>query len=265
MSGARRVEGAGVELAYEETGSGDPLVLVHGTAGARWTWDELEPLVSDSFRTIRYDRRGYGESGEPQDYRRTSVEEQADDLIALMRGLDAAPAWLCGHSWGAMTCLDVALREPGLVRGTVLIEPPMLWLASDGNEATSRLRVAIEEGAAAHGSNGAIAAFVREVCGPGTLDLMGRERAEDSLRHPRGFATDLGALGHWSAPMRALRELDLPVVMVAGTRSPPAYREPSEVLARTIPGARLRLCDSGHLVPNEQPQAVADAIRELAG
>ena len=55
-----------------------------------------------------------------------------------------------------------------------------------------------------------------------------------------------------------------PVVMVAGTRTPKPYREPSEVLARMIPGAELLECDSGHLVPNEQPQVVADAIRSLA-
>ncbi|HEX8648196.1 MAG TPA: alpha/beta fold hydrolase [Thermoleophilaceae bacterium] len=261
---AATVEGAGVELAYEEAGSGEPLVLVHGTASMRSIWDEVAELVSGEFRTIRYDRRGWGESGEPEGYRGTTIEEQADDLIALLRALDAAPALLCGHSLGAMTCLDAIVREPSLVRAAVLIEPPMLWLSERGAEAVSQQRAAIEEGAAAHGSNGAFAAFTRVVCGPQALDVVGRERATATLAYPRAFAADLGAVSNWSAPPRALRAIATPVVLVAGTRTPAPYRDPAVALAGIIPGAELRECDSGHLVPNERPEAVADAIRSLA-
>ena len=259
------VEGAGVELAYEESGEGPPLVLVHGTASSRSIWDELVPLVSGSFRTIRYDRRGYGESGEPEGYTGTSVEEHGDDLRALLRGLDAAPALLCGHSFGAMTCLDVLVREPSLARAAVLLEPPMLWVAPSGAETMSALRSAIDDGAAEHGSSGAIAAFTREVCGPQALDIVGQARSVTALRNPRAFAADLGAVGNWSVPPRSLRELTTPIVLVAGTRTPAGWREPAEVLARMIPSAELRESDSGHLVPNEDPELVADSIHALAG
>jgi pimeloyl-ACP methyl ester carboxylesterase len=261
---AATVEGAGVELAYEEAGSGDPLVLVHGTASMRSIWDEVAELVAREFRTIRYDRRGWGESGEPEGYVRATLEEHGDDLIALLRGLDAAPAFLCGHSLGAMACLDVIVREPALVRGAVLVEPPMLWLSERGAEATSALRAAIEEDTARYGSAGAFGAFVRQVCGPQTLDVVGRERAEAPLAFPRALAADLGAVNEWSVQPRALRSIETPVVMVAGTHTPAAYREPAIALARMIPGARLVEAESGHLVPNEQPATVADAIRSLA-
>lgn len=261
---AAKVEGAGVELAYDERGAGEPVVLVHGAASMRSIWDEVRDALGDGFRTIAYDRRGYGESGEPEDYRRTTVFEHGDDLIALLRGLDLAPAVLCGHSFGAMTCLDAVMREPGLVRGAVLIEPPMLWLAAGGAEAMSALHGAIEEGAAEHGSAGAIGAFVREVCGDHALESVGRERATAALAHPRGFGADMGAVGDWSVPPREIRAIETPVVMVAGTRTPQAYREPATVLARMIPGAELREADSGHLVPNEAPGVVAQAVRQLA-
>lgn len=257
------VEGAGVELAYDERGAGPPLVLVHGTASTRTTWDEVLEALGDEFRAIAYDRRAYGESGEPEGYRRTTIEEHGDDLIALLRGLDLAPALLCGHSFGAMTCLDVVVREPELVRGAVLAEAPMLWLASGGAEATSELRAAIQEGAEENGSNGAIAAFARVVCGPESVDVVGYERAVAALRYPRGFAADIGAVGDSSVPPRALRAISTPITLVAGNRTPQAYREPSEVLAEMIPSAELREADSGHLVPNEAPEVLADAIREL--
>lgn len=260
---ARTVEGAGVELAYDERGEGPPLVLVHGTASSRTIWNEVLEALGDGFRTIAYDRRGYGESGEPEDYRRSSVEEHADDLIALLRGLDAAPALLCGHSFGAMTSLAALIREPELVRGAVLLEPPMLWVAPGGAKAASELRAAIEEGAAEHGSNGAIAAFTREVCGPNALEVVGYERARAALERPRGFATDIGAVGDWSVSGGDFRGIETPVILVAGTRTPPPWREPTEVLARMIPGAELREAESGHLLPNEAPGAVVEAIREM--
>ena len=258
------VEGAGVELAYDERGYGEPVVLVHGTASTRAIWDEVREELIGEFRTIAYDRRAYGDSGEPEGYAATTVGEHGDDLIAVLRELDLAPALLCGHSFGAMTCLDVIVREPELVRAAVLVEPPMLWLSSGGAAATSELYAEIQAAAAERGSSGAIAAFTRLVCGPHALDVVGQERAMSALRYPRAFAADLAAAANWSVPPRELRSIETPIVMVAGWRTPQAYREPSEALARMIPGAELREADSWHLVPNEAPETVADAVRSIA-
>lgn len=258
------VEGAGVELAYDERGEGPPVVLVHGTASTRTIWDEVIDALGGGFRAIRYDRRAYGESGQPEGYSRTTIAEHGDDLIAVLRELDAAPALLCGHSFGAIACLDVVVREPELVRGAVLAEPPMLWLASAGAEAMSELRTEIEDGARERGAAGAIAGFVRVVCGPDAGEIVGQERGLESFRYPIGFAADIGAVGDSSFAPRDLRAISTPVVLFAGTRTPRAYREPCEVLAGMIPGAELREVDSGHLIPNEAPDAVAGAIRELA-
>ena len=262
---ATTVEGAGVELAYDERGDGRPVVLVHGTAATRAIWDEVwDELAGDGLRLIRYDRRGYGESGAPEGYTSTTVEEHGDDLIALLRALDATPALLVGHSFGAIACLDALVREPELAIGAVLAEPPMLWLASAGAEAYSEMREAMEEAAAERGVAGAITAFTREVCGPDAFDVVGMPRAMSALDSPRAFAADIGAASGWSVPPRQLRGLQKPVVMFAGRRTPQAWREPAEVLAEMIPGAELREVESAHLIPNAAPEAMADAIRALA-
>src|SRR4051812_49761950 len=83
------VEGAGVELAYEDSAADGPaVVLVHGMAADRTTWH----VGLDGARTVTYDRRGYGGSGAPEPYGRTTVAEQAEDLVALLRSVDATPA-----------------------------------------------------------------------------------------------------------------------------------------------------------------------------
>ena len=256
------VEAAGVELAYDERGSGQGVVLVHGLACPRSLWRETVEALGEDVRTIAYDRRGYGDSGEPEGYARTSVEEHADDLAAVLRGLDAAPAILCALSFASMACLEVMVREPELVRGAVLVEPPLLWLTEGGAEVVSAMRKAVEEGAAAGGSDGAIDSFAVHVCGPQALDLIGRERIAAAHRSPRAFAADLAA--SWSLPPRELRGIEAPVTLVHGKRSEPAWRETCEELARMLPRAEVVEADSGHLVPIEAPELLAEAIRRQA-
>ena len=250
-----------MEIAHEERGEGPPLVLVHGTASTRTSWDEVLELVSGSFRTIRYDRCGYGASSE---LGAASVEEHGDDLIALLRSLGAAPALICGHSFGGLVALDVLLREPGLVRAAVLVEPPMLWLGSNGAAAMARMQAAVEEVGTVSGAVAAISRFSLELCGQRGLAAAGPARGEQSLRYPRAFAADLGAAASWSVPAASLRGVDTPVILVTGVHTAAMWREPSEALARLIPGAELHEADSSHLVPIEAPEVVAGAIWSLS-
>lgn len=91
----------GTRLECLEDGSGDPLVLVHGSASDYRTWDCQRRAFSERFRTLAYSRR-YHWPNEPicdgADY---SMVEHVDDLQALLGALDAAPAHLVGHSYGA--------------------------------------------------------------------------------------------------------------------------------------------------------------------
>jgi pimeloyl-ACP methyl ester carboxylesterase len=255
------VEGAGVELAYEERGGGRPLVLVHGTCLTRGAWGGVLDELDDGYRAIAYDRRGYGDSEAPEHYAGTTIGEHSDDLAALIRALDAAPALVCGHSFGAVAVLDLMVREPDLVDAAVLVEPAMLWLASGGAAESSGVRAAIEEGAQSGGPAGAVDAFLLAVCGPRALDLLGPDAMVAAHRAAISLTADLGALANWSIPPRRLREPETPAVVLAGTRTRPALREAAEILAGMLPRAELRSADSEHLVPIEAPDAVADAIR----
>src|SRR4051812_42531013 len=111
------VEGAGVALAYTASGSGPATVVVHGMGA--------EPEAAGlPGRVVAYDRRGYGASGAPEPYTRTTVSEQAEDLACVVERLDAAPALLVGHDLGALVALDVLLRHSPLARAAVLVDLP---------------------------------------------------------------------------------------------------------------------------------------------
>ncbi|HEV2061849.1 MAG TPA: alpha/beta fold hydrolase, partial [Solirubrobacteraceae bacterium] len=110
------------DLAYDIAGDGPSVVLVHGMAATRGVWGTLDDLGG---RVIAYDRRGYGDSSAPEPYTRTTVNEQAEDLAALIAALEAAPALLVGEDFGALVVLDVLLRHRALARAAVLVHPPL--------------------------------------------------------------------------------------------------------------------------------------------
>ncbi|PEN13014.1 alpha/beta hydrolase [Longibacter salinarum] len=123
-----RVRANGAEVEYVESGRGEPLILVHGSGSDRRTWKRQQEAFSRHFRVISYSRR-YHWPNEPippgADY---SMLEHVDDLREIVRVLDATPAHVVGHSYGAFVSLLFAQENLGLVRTLALSEPPVLTL-----------------------------------------------------------------------------------------------------------------------------------------
>src|SRR3954467_1018978 len=102
------IEGAGVELAYDETGEGAPVVLVHDMAAHRTVWSPRPPGA----RVVAYDRRGYGGSGAPEPYSATTIAEQAEDLAALPAAAGAGGAVGVGGGGGGGGLRRLRLPAP---------------------------------------------------------------------------------------------------------------------------------------------------------
>jgi len=111
----------GVELYYEVTGAGPPLVLVHGSAVDGSTWDGVVPQLARDHRVIVYDRRGYGRSSHKpvRDHRL-----HAQDLIAILELVALEPAAVVGWSSGGNIALAVATRRADLINSLMVVEAP---------------------------------------------------------------------------------------------------------------------------------------------
>lgn len=109
------------ELHLVVWGEGVPVILVHGSMSTGLeTFSEQKPL-SDAYRLILLDRRGYG--GSPFT-RCSDFEVDAQDIVDLLEH----PAHLVGHSYGAVACLVAAAMQPGMIRSLTVIEPPAFGL-----------------------------------------------------------------------------------------------------------------------------------------
>ncbi|MCB1235178.1 MAG: alpha/beta hydrolase [Verrucomicrobiae bacterium] len=116
----------GIEMYYEERGSGDPLIMIMGITARGEVWDAHAADWSEKFRCIMPDNRGVGLSDKPPgDY---SSEMFADDYAGLMDALGIERARVVGVSMGSIIAQQMALRHPQKVKSAVLMCP---WARCD--------------------------------------------------------------------------------------------------------------------------------------
>src|SRR5215218_4847584 len=225
------VEGAGVELAYEDTGTGPPTTLVvHGMASAAAASAALRASLPG--RAIAHDRRGYGASGAPEPYVGTTVQEQGEDAAALLRGLGVARARVIGLGFGGLVALDQLVRRPELVEAAVVQDAPLYAFVPAANEALAAQRQALEEALRDGGPAAAIARWL----GPGADG----EAVALAQASPRGFFADYAGLATWSPSRRELRGIGVPVVFVTGPDSGPHVIQAADEAAGLVSGASRR-------------------------
>jgi pimeloyl-ACP methyl ester carboxylesterase len=227
---APSVEGAGVALNVVERGSGPAVLLVHGIASDAQALGPVAEALAPQAHVIAYDRRGYGDSGAPEPYHGTTVEEQAEDAAALLRALDPGPALVCGDGFGALVALDLAKRHRPLVAGAVLSNPPLFMFVPEATEQLAAQHAELEEAVRTGGPQAGVEAWLG-----GRVEREALERAKSAHR---AFFADYAGLASWPASRRELRTLDVPAIVLTGPWSPPHIVAAAEALAGLLPAAQ---------------------------
>jgi pimeloyl-ACP methyl ester carboxylesterase len=236
-------------LHYEEHGSGEPILCIHGAGSSSQLWSEAIEKLARLGRVIAYDRRGCSRSERPEPYERTSVREHADDAAALLDALGATPAIVIGRSYGGTVAMDLAIRHPGRVRAVAALEADAPRELAPGTAAWLDELAGRLEGAEQPGE-----LLIDAIFEPGTWGAI-----PEALRRvliENGPALRAEIRGEWwlDADPATLRQ---PVLLVAANDSRPELREPSEALAAVIPNARLARVDGGHLIDPAAPEVLA--------
>ena len=258
------VEARGVELAWSERGQGLPVLLVHDTATTAVVWDQLARALEPEARAIAYDRRGWGGSSAPDEYTRTTVEEQSEDAAALLESVADGRAVICGAGLGAVVALDLLLREPVLVAGAVVIEPPLFQLLPLATEALSEDRSRLELAAA--GGEDVIGLYLGgglPALGPGITRLP-QELTGAGRERPASLIAELGITAAWRMPLPRLAAAERPAAIVTSPSTPPLVRDASAALAERLARASVHEVDSATEPPQlGAPRRVAEIALEL--
>lgn len=257
-----QIDANGVQLHYEVTGSGPPLVFVHGMCGRGTVWAGQVQRLSAEFTCVTYDRRGHGSSSDTAHPH--SVPLHGDDFAALVNSLGIGPVVLVGSSGGARVGVDVVLRHPEVLAGAVLSEPPVFSLDPERGQAfRARVATAVEPRLDAGDLPGAVDAFFEVVC-PGLWRLLDDGAKEPYRSSGAMLVADLGQPPLTVTPEN-LAAVRLPILGILGRDSDPFLQSTPRVIAASVPSAQLvELPDCGHVTYAEQPDRFAAAVRAFA-
>ena len=114
----------GIRLHYMEEGSGEVVVLLHGFPEFWYGWRHQIPVLSQHYRVIAPDMRGYNLSDKPQEVAAYQIEILAQDIAELIQKIGNGKVILVGHDWGAALAWAVATLYPDLLSKLVIINVP---------------------------------------------------------------------------------------------------------------------------------------------
>jgi pimeloyl-ACP methyl ester carboxylesterase len=253
----------GIQTYFEEEGSGEPLVMIHGYTGDLTMWMRIRPDLAAKYRLICYDLRGHGRTDIPKDQAVYTMAAYANDLRDLLTHLGIGSAHICGASMGGMVALEFAFQHPEMVRGLVLSDTSAGPIASELDEQIRAREGEIarsQDYAAEHGIEALALQQIEMGRVPAAVRNDGylRERFLNRMRSltTHGFVNSGKARRERTDYHDRLGELAMPVLVIAGERDvlAPAARSMHE----GIPGSRL--C----IIPKAGHPAVSDAPKEFA-
>jgi 3-oxoadipate enol-lactonase len=254
----------GIEIAYEDTGRGEPVVLLHGFPFDRSLWRGQAEALDEGFRVIAPDLRGFGDSSAGDGP--ATMEEMAADVAALLDELGVGRAVVGGLSMGGYIGLAFARLYPERVRALVLADTRA---EADSDEAR-RTREETALRALAEGMTTIADAMMPKLLAPATLDARPEvvERVRDMILGtiPAGAAAALRGMALRRDQTDWLAEINAPTLIIVGSEdaiTPPAL---SEAMRAKIVGARLEVIEgAGHVSNLERPGEFDRALADFLG
>ncbi|MCB8839421.1 alpha/beta fold hydrolase [Aurantimonas sp. VKM B-3413] len=264
----------GVRLHYVESGSGEPVVFLHGNGSLiqDFVTSGLVRLVAQTHRVIVFDRPGYGYSERPRS-RKWSPAAQADLLAKAAEQLGAGRAHLLGHSWGTLVALEWALRHPESVRN--------LTLASGYYYPTPRVDVVLAAGPAVPLLGDVMRytitpmmarlmwpMLLRKLFGPAPTSAHFKDVPRALILSPRALRASAEESAMMIPAAASLQgryaNLKAPLLLVTGDGDRIVdFRHQSRRLHEQLPGSRLVVLEGvGHMVHQTKPQKISEAMRE---
>ena len=248
-----------VEVHHVVEGPDDaPAILFASSLGTTLAmWNDQAVALKDEFRVVRYDHRGHGRSPVPPGP--YSIEDLADDALALLDRLEVQRVAFVGLSIGGAVAITAALRAPERIERLVLgstasyFGPPEQWIERAGT----------------------VRADGVEAVAPATLERWLTPAARPELRDrlesmllatPReGYASCAEALAGYDVRGR-LGALNMPVLAIAGADDPTTPPETMQAIVDEVPHGRLRVIERARHIANvERPEEFNRLLRESPG
>ena len=257
----------GIQLYYESTGEGFPLVLAHEFAGDFRSWEPQARYFSRRYRVITYNARGYPPSDVPADEAAYSQETHVEDLRGLLEHLDIERAHICGLSMGGTLALNFGLTYPDMAQSLIIAA------AGSGSTDVDAWRENVAENSRGMEERGM--AFMKDYSqGEARVQLRRkdprgyREFADQFLSHSSlGSALTFRGVQGKRPPVFALedemRAMTVPTLIMLGDEDDPCI-EASIFMKRCIPASGLVMFpQSGHAINLEESDLFNRSVEDF--
>jgi pimeloyl-ACP methyl ester carboxylesterase len=248
----------GTPIAYWRTGSGDPLVLVHGATADHSRWEAVLPLLEDHVSVYAMDRRGRGGSGDASSP--YTIQREGEDVAAVADAVAAQtgrPVTVLGHSYGGLCALEAAVlttRMSGLVlyeAGAGVPTPPGF---------TARVAGLLDAGR----REDVVIAVLQDLAGL-TLEQIGSMKEQSSwagrVAAAHTVVRELRAHDAYDLQPDRFRGTTVPTLLLVGSDSPQAEKESTERVAAALPRAAVKtMAGQGHVAMLTGPGVFADEV-----
>ncbi len=226
--------GDGTPIACWRSGSGPPLLLIHGTTADHTRWAKVAATFEQYFTVYAMDRRGRGGSGDGRDY---SIALEAADIAAVLEFI-GEPTNVLAHSFGALCCLEAALLS-SRIRRLVLYEPPVpVGVGAGASDVLARIQECVDAGR----PEDALVLFFQRVVRvpPQSLDTMRSQpvwqtRVALANTIPREMRVD--DLYRFDADR--FRTLFTPTLLLIGGDSSPFFVAATHAVDAALPASRV--------------------------
>ncbi len=229
----------GIRLHYRESGrrTGPPVLMIQGLGADKHLWDLQRIALAPWYRTLALDNRGAGRSDKP--FGAYSLEQMADDAVAVLDANGVDDAHVVGASMGGVIAQLVALRHPGRVRSLTLA-----CTACEHHPWRRELLAEWAETAQTRGMGAMTAEAARWVIGPRSFrrlaPAIGWMGPLALARPPHAFAGQVAGILSIDDQLAAqLPQIDVPTLVMVGNQDILTPRGDAEHLAELIPGAEL--------------------------
>lgn len=227
----------GTAIAFDQVGSGPPLIMVVGAFNTRATTAPLAAALQERFTTLNYDRRGRGDSGDTPPY---SVEREIEDLDAIIAEAGGSSA-VFGYSSGANLALKAAANGSAITE-LALYEPPLLIDASHP-QPPAELPDQLAELIAAGRRGDAVELYQTAAVGI-PEDVVAQMRhapfrpALEAIAHTLVY--DATIIGNRTLPIELIASTATRTLVIDGEESPPVMRDAAQAVADALPNGRRR-------------------------
>ena len=249
--------GIAINYTFDGPATAPVVVMSHSLATDRSMWDPTIPALTDRFRVLRYETRGHGQTDAPKGA--YTLDQLADDALALLKALGIARMHWVGLSMGGMIGQTLALKAPHIFASLSLCDTSSRVPAEARPQWADRIKTAETQG---------MEPLVEPTLGR-WFTAPFRERRKDVIAKvaamirntpPAGYAGCCHAISALDLTEK-ISAIKLPTIAIVGADDPGTPVAAHQVIHEKIAGSRLEIIPSAaHLANMEQPEAFNKAL-----